>query len=29
MWKQVNVLEGVGHGLPKAYVNNILDDWTY
>ena len=25
---KVNVVEGVGHGLPKAYVGKLLDDWN-
>jgi hypothetical protein len=25
---KVNVVEGAGHGLPKAYVGNLLDQWA-
>ena len=25
---RVNVVEGAGHGLPKAYVGNLLDQWA-
>jgi pimeloyl-ACP methyl ester carboxylesterase len=25
---KVNVVEGAGHGLPKAYVGNLLDSWV-
>jgi len=25
---KVNVVEGVGYGLPKAYVGKLLDDWN-
>lgn len=25
---KVHVVEGAGHGLPKAYVGKLLDDWN-
>jgi hypothetical protein len=25
---KVNVVDGAGHGLPKAYVSNLLDQWA-